>query len=119
MAGELYVGQKNMTITDLVKYFRNDGSFEDFCKSRSLNADSEVIEIFARTPVSKESSLEFFEIEKTEGSIQYSHDSVEYRNLFDFYFFQDAIEESKDEAHQTLKDSDVAVKLMSYALNDA
>ena len=108
-----------MTITELVTYFRNDGSFDDFCKEQKLSLDSEVIEVFARTPVSVESQLGFFEIETTEGKVEHHNGNVEYRNLFDFYFFLDAITESKDAANRTLNDADIAKRLMSYALNDA
>jgi len=108
-----------MTLTELIHYFRNDGSFEDFCRKQSLDLDSEVIEIFARPPLSMRSPLGFFEIERTEGRITHSHDDQEYRSLFDFYFFRDAIEESKNEQNRSLQDSEVARKLLSYAINDA
>jgi hypothetical protein len=32
-------------LIDLVAYFRNGGSFEDFCETQGLDTDSEVIEI--------------------------------------------------------------------------
>lgn len=108
-----------MNLTELIHYFRNGGSFEAFCHNQSLNPDSEVVEIFARIPLSLESPLAFFEIEKTEGRLEYSHDNEPYRCLFDFYFFQDAIKESNNDNHQGLQDSEIAERLLSYAINDA
>ena len=112
-------GQEDMILTELVHYFRNEGSFEDFCHQQSLDLNSEVIGVFAQVPLSIQSPLGFFEIEKTEGRIAYSHDNVEYRNLFDFFFFLDAIEESKVEPNRSSRDSEIAEKLLSYAINDA
>jgi len=108
-----------MTLTELIHYFRSGGKYEHFCHEQSLDPESEVIEIYARAPFSLESNLAFFEIEKTEGRIEYSHDNIKYHNLFDFYFFQDAIEESKGESKRHLDDSEIASKLLSYAINNA
>ena len=108
-----------MNITDLVKFFRNGGSFEEFCKIHSLDPKSEVIEIFGSSPLLIESPLAFFEIEKTEGQNRHLHDGIEYRSLFDFYFFEDARKESKEGLNRKLSYSVIAEKLLSYALNDA
>ena len=108
-----------MTLTELIHYFRSGGSFEDFCSEQSLDLDAEAIEIYAQMPLSMQSPLGFFEIEKTEGRFAYFHNNVEYRNLIDFYRFQDWIEESKVKQYRNLQDVEVAEKLLSYVINDA
>lgn len=113
------LGQVYMTLTELIHYFRSGGKYERFCQEQSLDPESEVVEIYASVPLSIESNLAFFEIEKTGGSIEHSHDNIKYRNLFDFYYFQGAIEESRDLPNQHLDDSEIANKLLSYAINDA
>ena len=115
----LSLGQTNMTLTELIHYFRSGGKYECFCQEQTLDPESEVVEIYASAPLSLESNLAFFEIEKTGGCIEHSHDNIKYRNLFDFYFFQGAIEESISEQNQNLEDSEIASKLLSYAINDA
>jgi hypothetical protein len=106
-----------MKLINLVKYFRHGGTFEDFCKAQGLNAESEVIEIYAQLPVGLESQLGFFPIEKTEGKAEFSMDGVKYKTLFDFFYFLEVIKDLK--GVQLPEDGELAQKLLSYALKDA
>ena len=106
-----------MKLIELVNYFRDGGSFEEFCQSQSLDKESEVIEIYMKKPLKLDNDLGFFEIEKTEGNIEYIHDDVEYSNLFDFYYFLDVIEDSNN--NKSLTDENIARLLYNYAINDA
>ena len=108
-----------MRLEALVSYFRKGGSFSNFCESNSLNPDSEVIEVYMEKPFSLTKDLAFFEIEETEGSVEYSHREVLYSNLFDFYFFLDAMEEAKNGEAKLLSDKELAKKLLDYAIHDA
>jgi hypothetical protein len=106
-----------MKLIDLVSYFRHGGTFEDFCKTQGLNAESEVIEIYAQVPVGLESQLGFFPIEETEGKAEFSSNGIKYKTLFDFFYFLDVIEDLK--GVQIPEDGELAQKLLSYALKDA
>lgn len=103
-----------MTLLDLVTYFKDGGDFEEFCTQENLNLESEVIEIFAVSPLSIDSELLFVEIEKSEGRNTYIANSSKYENLFDFYYFLDAIEESGNMSSEKLTEA-----LFKYAINDA
>lgn len=107
-----------MILVDLVKYFRKGGTYEQFCKNHSLNLESEVVEIYMKKPFSIDNDLAFFEIEDTEGKIEYTINGESFYNLFDFYYFQDAIEESNSQNNILLSDDMVAKKLYDYAMND-
>ena len=72
-----------------------------------------------KKPFSIENDLAFFEIEKTEGKIEFTFNDENFYNLFDFYFFQDAIEESNNQNNHLLSDTIIAKRLYDYALNDA
>jgi hypothetical protein len=106
-----------MKLVDLVSYFRRGGSFEEFCGANALDAESEVIEIYAQDPVTLEAELGFFPINVAEGQVHFSLDGVAYTNLFDFFYFLDAIKEVKP--MDSSSDLEVARSLLSYALNDA
>jgi hypothetical protein len=108
-----------MKLLQLVSYFRNGGSFDEFCENEQLNQESEVIEIYMKQPLEINSNLGFFEIEKTEGNYEFSDNGILYSNLFDFYYFQDAIEESNDSNNKHLTDDQIAKILFNYAINDA
>lgn len=108
-----------MNLIELVKYFRKGGTYEEFCQENGLNFESEVIEIYTTKPYKLENDLAFFEIEKTEGKIEYHDNDKTYFNLFDFYFFQDAIEESHGHQNSSLPDETIAQKLFNYGINDA
>ncbi|WP_278352396.1 hypothetical protein [Chryseobacterium gleum] len=108
-----------MKLLNLIKYFREGGSFEEFCKINSLNINSEVIEIYMEQPLEVDNNLAFFEIEKTAGRIEYEEENVKYSNLFDFYYFLDAIEESQNAQNRTLSNEELTKLLFNYAINDA
>jgi hypothetical protein len=108
-----------MKLLELVSYFRKGGIFEEFCQQHSLNFESEVVEIYMAKPFSIDNDLAFFEIENTEGKIEYVFNGENYFNLFDFYYFQDAIEESNSDTNLSLSDETIAKRLYDYAMNDA
>lgn len=106
-----------MKLIDLITYFRGGGTFEDFCKVHSLNAESEVMEIYAQKPVSLASELGFFPIEETEGQAEFFSNGIKYETLFDFFYFLEVIEDLKGK--EIPADAELAQKLLSYALKDA
>jgi hypothetical protein len=108
-----------MKLFELVTYFRKGGSFEFFCKNQNLDCESEVIEIFMCKPLLLDSDLVFVEIEKTRGANEYKLGDNICQNLFDFYYFIDAIAESNSESNIGLSDEAITKKLYSYAINDA
>lgn len=108
-----------MNLTNLISFFRSGGTYEDFCRMQGLSAEAEVIEIYMTKPFELDKVLAFFPIEETEGLIQHTVDGVDYHNLFDFYFFLDAIEESKNAQNRAFSDEQIADKLLNYAINNA
>ncbi|MEM7105927.1 MAG: hypothetical protein AAF502_22520 [Bacteroidota bacterium] len=108
-----------MNLEELVTYFRNEGSFKQFCESRSLALDTEVVEIYMKKPISIENDLAFFEIEKSGGNLEHTENEITYFYLFDFYYFLDAIEESNNDNNQSLSNAELAQQLLAYAINDA
>lgn len=108
-----------MNLIELVNYFRKNGDIENFYQSHNLNSEAEVIEIYMSKPFSPKSEVSFFEIEQTEGSIEYKSHGIIYSNLFDIYFFKDFIEDSKKNKNSKLTDENLAEILLNYAINDA
>jgi hypothetical protein len=106
-----------MKLIDLIAIFRQGGTFEDFCKEHTLNAESEVIEIYAQEPVNLESQLGFFAAEETEGRVEFQSQGVQYHNLFDFFYFLEVIEDLK--GNEEPSDAELTQKLFSYAVKDA
>jgi hypothetical protein len=119
---EMQYGVNNMKITklvDLVKYFREGGDFEEFCRKHSLDLESEAIEIYMKDKLSIDSELAYFEFEKTQGKVNYYIDGIKYVGFFDFYFFQEMIEVSNIGEYKNLSHLDLAKRIVSYAINDA
>ncbi|MDH6252597.1 hypothetical protein M2347_002324 [Chryseobacterium sp. H1D6B] len=108
-----------MKLLELVNYFRNGGSYKEFCQTQSLDQESEVVEIYMKQPLEMDNELAFFEIEKTEGNFEFSNNGMKYSNLFDFYYFLDAIEESKNDDNKSLPNDEIAKRLYNYAITDA
>jgi hypothetical protein len=108
-----------MNIIELVGYFRAGGLYSDFCVIHHLNEESEVVEIYTKMPISLHQELRFFKIEKTLGKLEYVEDAIAYKNIFDFYYFLDAIEESKVGEYREFSNESIASRLLSYAINDA
>jgi hypothetical protein len=108
-----------MKLVELVTFFRNGRSFNEFCQINSLDEASEVIEIYMAKPFGIDTELAFFEIERTDGRIEHESNGEIYFNLFNFYYFIDVIEESKSLENKRLTDEELANKLLHYALFDA
>jgi hypothetical protein len=108
-----------MTITELIKYFRNNGNKNEFFENNSLDPESEVIEIYMREPFGIEKEIKLFEIEKTGGNLTYIHENIKYQNIIDFYYFMDFIEESKIGKHKYLTNEKLAKIFLNYCINDA
>jgi hypothetical protein len=106
-----------MKLIQLISYFRSGGTFEGFCKAQALNAEAEVIEIYAQKPVSLDSQLGFFPIEETQGHVEFEFEGLQYQNLFDFFYFLDVIDDIK--GNLLPGDVELAQNLLSYALKDA
>jgi hypothetical protein len=104
-------------LVDLVAYFRSGGKFEDFCKAQTLDVAAEVIEIYAQVPVTLESQLGFFPIERTGGRIEVVSEGIRYENLFDFHYFLGAIDEAEE--MESTGNAALAQILLSYTLSDA
>lgn len=108
-----------MKLVELVNYFRKGGTYEEFCEQHSLNPEAEVVEIYMMKPFSMDNDLAFFEIEATEGKVEHTFNGEIYYNLFDFYYFQDAIEESNSGNNVSLSNEVIAKKLYDYTMKDA
>jgi len=106
-----------MLLINLISYFRSGGTFESFCEAQRLNANSEVIEIYAQIPVSAESCLGFFPIEESRGKTNLTVKGLLYQNLFDFFYFLEVIEDVK--GNTLMGDAELAQILLVYALTDA
>jgi len=108
-----------MKLIELINFFRQGGSYESFCESQSLNKEAEVIEIYMKKPFHINNKLFFFEIEDTQGQVEYTVDGTKYFNLFDFFYFLDAIEESNNDENTSLTNDVIAERLFHYAIYDA
>ncbi|TGD58946.1 hypothetical protein [Flavobacterium humi] len=108
-----------MNLKELIKFFREGGSYDSFYQSQSLNNDSEVIEIYMEKPFNIDNDLAFFEIENTKGQVEYTFNNIKYFNLFDFYYFLDAIEESNNGENSSLTNEVIAERLFHCAIYDA
>jgi len=108
-----------MKLLELINFFRDGGSLKEFCHLQSLHEESEVIEIFMEIPLNIDNELRYFEIEKTGGSTEYTDNGINYHNLFDFYYFLDAIEEANNNQNRFLSNEELAKLLYNYAIHDA
>ncbi len=106
-----------MKLVDLVGFFRQGGTFEDFCSANRLSTESEVIEIYAQEPVSLQAQLGFFPIEETEGRVKFQSGTSNYQSLFDFFYFLEVIEDMK--GNMVVDNEKLAQTLFSYATKDA
>jgi len=107
-----------MKLTELINYFRAGNTLEKLCTQFEIDPDSEAIEVYSVQPITLESELRFFEIEKTQGQLDYTAGETTYHNLFDMYYFLDLIEDLK-ETGSVEEDEKIAEAVLSYALNDA
>ncbi|AGC76102.1 hypothetical protein LX97_00777 [Nonlabens dokdonensis] len=108
-----------MNLAELIKYFKENRSKEEFFKNNHLNMESEVVEIYMQKPFSLNNKVKFLEIEKTKGTIEFDINNVKYYNLIDFYAFLDFIKDSMESSNDNLTDAQLAKILLDYCINDA
>lgn len=107
-----------MNLSELIHYFRNGGTYKEFCQDQLLDQESEAVEIYMEQPLELSNSLAFFEIETTEGSLEFVKDGIRYYSLFGFPYFINVLEEIKNSDHQDLADKDIAELLYQYAISE-
>jgi hypothetical protein len=100
--------KNNMNLSELINYFRSGGSYKDFCRDQSLDDASEAVEIYMEQPLELKNNLAFFEIETTEGSLEFVKDGIRYYSLFGFPYFINVLKEIKNLDHHDLTDKDIA-----------
>ncbi|MES2487396.1 MAG: hypothetical protein V4581_15800 [Bacteroidota bacterium] len=105
-----------MTLPDLINYFWEDNSYEDFCKTQHIDCDADEIEIYMPKPFGLNSKLEFFKVEATAGKHQYDYNGSEFYSLFNFYYFLNAVKEA--EKNNAMTDIDLSLRLLDYAESD-
>ena len=110
-----------MNLIDLINRFKKDQDFEIFCSEQSLNFDSESIQIYMQKAFDVKSDIFFFEDEVVKGLIEYKANGKIYHNLFDFYYFQDVIQDYINNYNSLgkLSSEELASILLNYAINDA
>lgn len=108
-----------MNLSELINYFRSGGSYKDFCQDHLLDQESEAVEIYMEQPLELNNTLAFFEIETTEGSLEFVKDGIRYYSLFGFPYFINVLEEIKKSDHLDFTDKDIAELLYNYAINEA
>ncbi|SHG24809.1 hypothetical protein SAMN02787073_3785 [Chryseobacterium vrystaatense] len=106
-----------MNLSELINYFRNGGSYKEFCHDQSVDQESEAVEIYMEQPLELNNTLAFFEIETTEGSLEFFKDGVRYYSLFGFPYLINVLEEIKNSDHQDLADKDIAELLYNYVMS--
>ncbi|MDC8104708.1 hypothetical protein MTQ00_09165 [Chryseobacterium sp. B21-037] len=104
-----------MNLQELINYFRKGGSYRDFCQEQSLDQTSEAIEVYMEQPLELNNNLAFFEIETTEGSLEFVKDGIRYYSLFGFPYFLNVLKEIRD--HQELSDKEVAELLFDHVIS--
>ncbi|WP_116789414.1 hypothetical protein [Flavobacterium psychrotrophum] len=105
-----------MTFPELINYFREeDGTYESFCKMQRLDGDAESVEIYMPKPFGLNSKLEFFKTDETGGKPQYSYNGSAFYNLFNFYYFLNALKESERDDNKVVSDIDLTLRLLDYA----
>lgn len=108
-----------MSLPELIEYFRNDGTYEGFCKLHRLESDADVTEIYMQKPYGLNNKLEFFKVEETAGKKLYNYNGSDFNYLFDFNYFLSAVKEADRPASRLTTDIDLALRLIDYAERDA
>lgn len=102
-----------MTLPELIHYFTEGNTYEDFCKAQGLNKYAE-IEIYMQRPFGINGKVEFFKIEETAGKVQHYYNGSEFYNLFDFSFFLNAVKEA-DSCDDFVNEIELSLKLIDHA----
>ncbi len=102
-----------MTLPELIHYFTEGNTYDDFCKAQGINRFAEV-EIYMQKPFGINGKVEFFKIEETAGRVEHYYNGSEFYVLFGFQYFLNAVKEA-DQGDDFVNEIDLALKLIDYA----
>lgn len=102
-----------MTLPELIHYFTEGNTYEDFCKAQGLNKFAEV-EIYMQKPFGINGKVEFFKIEETAGRVEYTYNGSEFYVLCGFPYFLNAVK-AADSGDDFVNEIDLALRLIDYA----
>ena len=102
-----------MTLPELIHYFTEGNTYDDFCKAQGINRFAEV-EIYMQKPFGINGKVEFFKIEETAGRVEHYYNGSEFHVLFGFQYFLNAVKEV-DKGDDFVNEIDLALKLIDYA----
>lgn len=100
-----------MTLPEIITYFNNGGSYENFMKSRGLAA-ADGVALYAQKPFGLNSKIEFFSEGETAGMAEHSYNGSEFANLFDFTYLLNAIREAE---RNDVDEITLTLRLFDYA----
>ena len=102
-----------MTLPELIHYFTEGNTYEDFCKAQGINRFAEV-EIYMQKPFGINGKVELFKMEETSGKALYNYNGADFYNLFGVNYFMNAVKEA-DKGDDFVNEIDLALKLIDYA----
>lgn len=101
-----------MTLPEIITYFNNGGSYENFMKSCGFAADADNVALYAQKPFGLNSKIEFFSEGETAGMAEHSYNGSEFANLFDFTYLLNAIREAE---RNDVDEITLTLRLFDYA----
>ncbi len=101
-----------MTLPEIITYFNNGGSYENFVKSCGFAADADNVALYAQKPFGLNSKIEFFSEGETAGMAEHSYNGSDFYRLFEFTYLLNAIREA---GRNELDDIALTLRLLEQA----
>lgn len=108
-----------MTLIHLIKYLVHTENLKDLYKGKAINSESEALFIFLKDTIDLQSEVYIFDLEETDGKMNYTKDGVTYIQIFPLDLAIDLIESDLQLKDKGYSDLQIARRLLEYRIYDA
>ena len=108
-----------MKYLELIKYLTDSSKLPELYKMHGVDPDSEAIIIFFAEKFELNSEIALWEIEETEGELEFVKDGLVYMELFPVNHAVNLIEFDLNLKDKGYSDEQIAQRLLEYRINDA
>ncbi len=108
-----------MKLIDLIPYLIDMEKLSNFYLENNLNFDSEEVSIYMVDKIDVNSNIYFFEVEETDGEVEFEKEGVIYLSFFPLEHTYELVKDELDLLNKGLTNQQISERLVQYRIYDA
>lgn len=108
-----------MKLIELIGSLKTIDQAEIFMIRTLPGVDLDQIDTYLKDSLDIHSEIAFFDAETIPGTSEIEVNGIKYANLLPFYMLQEMVEAYANPADEKLTDTEIAMRVIEYVINDA